>query len=212
MKRLLFFIFIFAGVTVCKAQNDKFDIDSMAEFAYGSFSSKVVSNSSISIGLIPAIEYSYEDALSDNTSLIFRAGLPSHMRWTTSVDESGVFRIVGLNDFALGITLEPRYYLGLTERSRRGRDTFLNSSNYISLITSASFDAYGRFDLRAAPAFGMRRVLGSGWMFEFYGGIGVGLEEMSRLYMFPSLQLRIGYCFQILPFRTRYRYYYSNFE
>lgn len=212
MKRLLLFIFICTSTTICLAQNSRLDIDKMAGFTYEGFSSKVVSNSSISIGIIPAIEFSYEDALSDKTSLIFRAGLPSHMRWTMLKEMNGSSEYSGEYDAAFGLTLEPRYYFGLTERSRRGKNTFLNSSNYVSVINSICMDHKGRTDLRAVPVVGMRRVIGSGWMFELYGGAGVGLENMDRLYLCPSLQFRIGYCFKTISFRSRRGgyYYYSE--
>lgn len=199
MKKSFLLLSIFAGASVCMAQSNNFDIESMADFAQESYSTKVVSNSSLSIGVIPALEYSYEDALSDKSSLIFRVGFPSHMRWEMHTDSMGT-EINGLYDSAVGITLEPRYYLGLTERSRRGKNTFLNSSNYISLVSSITMADYGRIDIRAVPVIGMRRALGSGWMFELYGGLGAGIEEMNRLYLCPSLQLRIGYCFQVLGF------------
>jgi hypothetical protein len=83
--------------------------------------------------------------------------------------------------FAPYVTLEPRWYYGLDRRSKLGRNTTNNSSNYISLKTSfisskTPIIKNGDFDVVSAimivPMYGIRRSFAKNFNYQFSGGYG----------------------------------------
>jgi hypothetical protein len=83
--------------------------------------------------------------------------------------------------FAPYVTLEPRWYYGLDRRSKLGRNTTNNSSNYISLKTSfisskTPIIKNGDFDvvsvIMIVPMYGIRRSFAKNFNYQFSGGYG----------------------------------------
>lgn len=101
------------------------------------------------------------------------------------------------------LTLEPRFYYNFSKRMRKGKKTFNNSTNYITLAAfyapssfSISNDDVGKQETRFSlvPMLGMRRAIGERFSFEFALGYGVGFSEQETV-GFLDLDLRLGYIF-----------------
>lgn len=110
------------------------------------------------------------------------------------------------------VTLEPRWYYGLDRRSKLGRNTKNNSSNYSSLKTSfisseTPIIKNGDFDVVSAikivPMYGIRRSFSKNFNYEFSAGYGYQYNIFSKTNPCDckhsttdiDLQARIGYNF-----------------
>ena len=196
MRKLYIVVILLCICTfVANAQYGRsIEIDELVDMVFDDGSCRVMSNHSISMSLVLGLEYSYEDAISDRSSLIFRAGIPNHNVWAAYHDASG-YHYSGYYDTAIGISFEPRYYLDLAKRSRRGKSTFMNTGNYVSVPVGLTMNSSERLGIKATPVFGMRRVVASGWMFEWNLGLGLAFQEYEGVYVCPNFLLRAGYCF-----------------
>lgn len=114
--------------------------------------------------------------------------------------------------FAPFVTLEPRWYYGLDRRSKLGRNTKNNSSNYISLKTSfissrTPIIKNGDFDvvstIMIVPMYGIRRSFLKNFNYEFSAGYGYQYNifsttnpcDCNHFTTDIDLQARIGYNF-----------------
>ncbi|WP_417363673.1 hypothetical protein [Galbibacter sp.] len=113
--------------------------------------------------------------------------------------------------FAPIITLEPRYYYNIDQRSSKGKSTFNNAANFISFDISyspdwfviSSIDNVEVLDnISFIPKWGIRRNLGKDFNYE--AGIGLGYRfyfSNEAIYtddqqeLAADIHLRIGYTF-----------------
>ncbi len=113
----------------------------------------------------------------------------------------------GSNDFLYiftpTITIEPRFYYNFNKRIRKGKKTFNNSTNYLTIaafyapsLFSISNENVGKVDSRFSlvPMLGIRRAIGERFSFEFALGYGVGFSAQETV-GFLDLDLRFGYVF-----------------
>ena len=109
------------------------------------------------------------------------------------------------------LSLEPRWYFGLDRRNRLKRNTYNNSSDFISLNSSyisgkTPFDNNNLSPVSAVtiiPKYGMRRVFAKRFNYEFFAGVGYQYNIFSNEkgcscdhnVVAIDFQVRIGYDF-----------------
>jgi len=109
------------------------------------------------------------------------------------------------------LSLEPRWYFGLDRRNRLKRNTYNNSSDFISLNTSyisgkTPFENNNLNPVSAVtiiPKYGMRRVFAKHFNYEFFTGVGYQYNIFSNEKgcncdhnaVAIDFQVRIGYDF-----------------
>ena len=109
------------------------------------------------------------------------------------------------------LSLEPRWYFGLDRRNRLKRNTYNNSSDFISLNTSfisgkTLFENNNLNPVSAVtiiPKYGMRRVFAKNFNYEFFTGVGYQYNIFSNEkgcncdhnVVAIDFQVRIGYDF-----------------
>lgn len=147
----------------------------------------VWSNHSISMQLV-GLEYSYEQALGGNWSLIGRVGVsPVGLDLYYDMEEASI-SVKMLPE----VTIEPRIYTSMRRRIEMGRDTYNNAADFVSLRSQVFMTGDG-INLGFTPMYGIRRSSGNHWMHEFTFGARVNIGEYSGLT--PHLQYRIGFVF-----------------
>lgn len=149
---------------------------------------KLRSNHSITTTLL-GLEYSFEGVVSDRWTLIGRAGLvPTGFALYCSPDATGFKGYMGL-----GASFEARYYSSIKRRTNWGKDTYNNSSDFISLrLRANTYD--GGPEVSITPAYGFRRAIGKHWVQEFTLGFRLGVNSDSGFFA-PHAQYRIGFVF-----------------
>lgn len=158
----------------------------------------VQSGHSISASII-GLEYSYEQPLGGYWSVIFRAGLSPQLNAIQIKTESNTVSD-GSYSYSTsksnttyyflplpGLTIEPRYYLNMTQRMLRGKKTANNSANFIAVKCNLNIG----MNASVVPVYGIRRG-GSHWFREYT--IGGGYHTLGRTFL-PHANFRIGYTF-----------------
>lgn len=165
---------------------------------------RVVSGHAFSLSVL-GLEYSYEQRLGGNWSLIGRAGLTCSLIGKTVRDEYNMQTIDNGNTVTTttnhqhivnyywgprpGITVEPRYYTNLERRYLKGKKTVNNSADYVSLQIKAFYGAgFAPVRVSLIPTYGIRRG-GNHWFREYT--FGVGFHSAGAI--LPHLGFRIGY-------------------
>lgn len=149
---------------------------------------RLQSNHSITTTLL-GLEYSFEGRIADRWTLIGRAGLvPTGFNVYSYPDAAGFEGNMGL-----GASFEARYYSSIKRRTERGKSTYLNSSDFISIrLRANTYD--GGPEVSITPAYGFRRALGKHWVQEFTLGFRMGVNNDSGFFA-PHAQYRIGFVF-----------------
>lgn len=142
--------------------------------------------------------YSYEWAFAPKWTLLGSAWLKSEFSWGEN------FIIGKYSNFILHPTIsaEPRFYYNLNSRERKGKNTALNSGNYLSTTFSCFLPSiYGKNNTYrdfvhygVAPHWGMRRVYANKLFWEFHAGILILAAEGDTAWG-PDLNLKFGYTF-----------------
>jgi hypothetical protein len=143
----------------------------------------------------------YESAWGQRGSIIARAGL--------------IVPVMGNNwvgDFNYSLNpevgVEARLYYSLDNRAKKGKNTGLNSADYLSMdcryifgpIASDIHDFWGNhYDenlrgLLISPNWGMRRVYGGHWVFEFSPGLNFFVEP-ALVTITPRANFKFGFVF-----------------
>ncbi len=152
----------------------------------------VVSLHSIS-AQIGGLDYSYEQRLGGDFSMVFRAGfLPEEISVYSSAWGTQSFGIVA----SAGLAIEPRYYTNFDRRVRLGKTTYKNSADFVAMKIGAGLSGNGRGDefcLNVTPMYGIRRVWGEHWFGEFTTGVFFNISEGISPGL--HLQYRIGFVF-----------------
>lgn len=164
---------------------------------------QTVSNHSLSIPLpVLGFEYGYEQKLKGSFSMVFRGGISGRIT-RYNLQLSGAFGeigydAVGVDDFGVGVTVEPRYYTNLNRRQRLGKTTYGNSGDFVAIKLQASVGKPGTtVDISLVPEYGIRRVWGKHWFGELTAGAGVAYntQDGGYLYFKPQLHYRIAFMF-----------------
>ena len=178
---LVIFLFSFSGL---KAQNA-----SVEESLYG-----------IQTGLLGIWGYN-ELKLADQFSFRSEIGLDGGL-WGPSIDDSFNYLLIPV------ITLEPRWYYNIKKRSEKGKRTWNNGANFLSLETTLYPDLFvisNKSNISVAnqiyfiPKWGIKRNIGKHFGFETGIGIGYGTTFNNGDYnsseTIIKLHLKIGYNF-----------------
>lgn len=192
MKKILLLILAVAvSASVCRAQEQP---------------ARVVSNHSFNVKTTSAIlyagaGYTYELALGQKFSVLGSA-------WLMADFVSPFFKIEGVLDkdtyllLQPAVSIEPRFYYNMSKRAARGRNTNLNSANFLSANFDIVFPSIYGTDgverdftfLLITPQWGMRRVYKSGFMFEFNAGASFLFAD-GLFDWVPAIGLKLGYAF-----------------
>lgn len=138
---------------------------------------------------IGGLDYSYEQRLGGDFSMIFRGGiLPGGIEMYSY---PGYGQAISFN-MMFGVAIEPRYYTNFNRRTRLGKSTFKNSADFVSMkIAAGGYD--GDFMARLTPMYGIRRVWGKHWFGEFTTGVNIDYSGYIGLGL--HIQYRIGFVF-----------------
>ncbi len=146
------------------------------------------------------LHYGSEYSLARRFTLTGRVGVDGAVAWGYDLfGGNGTFWAI-----APSIDIEPRFYYGLDRRAAHGRSTAGNSGSFLSLnvktllpvgyISSSDSRPTGATFL--LPKWGLRRVWGKHWLFEFTAGAALGWGWEDREFMCtPAIGLRFGYTF-----------------
>lgn len=151
-----------------------------------------VSNHSISVDIL-SLTYNYEHAMGNKISLIGRAGFQSAYGYSSFYGSSFII--------SPAFSIEPRYYYNLNKRGRKEKRTNKNSANYLALTSWLIFDpiyskqATGETFALIAPNWGIRRVYGKSFLFEFNTGISYSIGKYIDNNFGFLINLRFGYVF-----------------
>jgi hypothetical protein len=140
-------------------------------------SAETTQSVSLSIPFNPSLQYGYELPFARRGTITGRVGLDGG-----PAEGGGVFGDYDLWMIAAAIDIEPRYYYGLDRRAAHGRSTAGNAGSFFALqvknvlplgyVSDSNFDIYGATIF--TPMWGMRRVWGESWQFEFTTGYSFG--------------------------------------
>ncbi|MAG87225.1 hypothetical protein [Zunongwangia profunda] len=186
-KIILVSLFLVLGSSGLKAQNY-----SVEESLYGIQTGV--------LGLWAYNELRLADEFSFRTEIGFDGGL-----WANSFYSNGDMHYV----FAPVITLEPRWYYNLNKRADRGRKTWNNAANFLSLDITVHPDLFVISDennvsvpnqISFIPKWGIKRNIGRHFGYELGIGIGYATYFDEKNYYDSdggviSLDLKIGYNF-----------------
>jgi hypothetical protein len=189
MKKIVFTLFFCGIAFIAKSQNQDVSVE---KSTYG-----------IQIGTL-GIWVHNEAKLSDQIALRSEFGLDSGIFGGNFYPKTGYL-------LTPVITLEPKWYYNLQQRSAKSKDFSGNSGNFVSLKTSYNPDWFviSNYDnlkivnqISIIPTWGIRRNIGN--HFNYETGIGLGfryyfaksagyLKDVSETAL--NLHLRIGYKF-----------------
>jgi hypothetical protein len=145
------------------------------------------------------VGYSYEWAFAPKWTLLGSAWLKGEFSW-------GQNMFFDYSTFILHPTIsaEPRFYYNLGRRAGRGKNTALNSGNYLSATVSCFFPSIDSregvyrdfYHFGIAPHWGMRRVYGNHFLLEFHAGALILMAPYTDEFKIgPDVNLKLGYVF-----------------
>ena len=153
---------------------------------------------SVQISLM-GLHYAYEPPLARRFTLTERVG--ADLGVSVDGDLFGNSRTTWMA--APTIDIEPRFYYGLDRRAVHGRSTAGNAGSFLALRVKNMMPLGWSSDKGAkpvgatffAPMWGMRRVWGEHWLFEFTAGANFGIGWKGEYGWTPHAGVRFGYSF-----------------
>lgn len=162
---------------------------------------------SMQLGLF-SLSFQNEVRLDRKLTLRTEAGLSTGMssiKYSTGETEKSFLILPYIN-------VEPRWFYGLDRRSRLGKNTQNNSSNYFSLLTSYYFSRSAIVNtkdfevpplVQFIPEYGFRRSLGKKFFWEASVGVGYRHNFLDKRYTYTinenetviDIQYKFGYIF-----------------
>ncbi len=134
------------------------------------------------------LDYSYEQRLGGDFSMVFRAGLlPEEIAVYSNTWGAQSISLAS----SFGVAIEPRYYTNFDRRHRLGKTTYKNSADFVALKIAGAYDGDPRFGV--TPMYGIRRVWGEHWFGEFTTGVNFNFTGVLTAGL--HLQYRIGFVF-----------------
>ncbi len=142
--------------------------------------------------------YAYEHPLARRATIIGRVGLEIGGAWG-----QGLFGSYSYWMAAPSVDIEPRFYYGLDRRELHGRSTAGNAGSFLAVRMKnvLPFGYISDSDLvinggtLMTPMWGMRRMWGDHWLFEFTAGATLAWGWKGGFESAPHLGLRFGYSF-----------------
>lgn len=158
---------------------------------------------------IPAgagLHYAYEYPLGRLTTIVGRVGVEAGAMWGDYIMvNNGWFewKHGALWMIVPSIDIEPRFYYGLDRRSGHGRSTYGNAGSFLALqmknvmpfgyVSDSDLAINGATAL--TPMWGLRRVWGGNWLFEFTAGTSIAWGWAGGSGKDLHLGVRFGYSF-----------------
>jgi hypothetical protein len=99
------------------------------------------------------------------------------------------------------IRIEPRHYYNFGKRYEKGKKTIKNAANYVSmsidwqLRESIGSNARSERTVTVVPKWGMRRVMGKHFLFEFATGVGAYKTDIDTWKSTLGVDLKLGVVF-----------------
>jgi hypothetical protein len=146
-----------------------------------------------------SLHYAYEHPLARRATVTGRVGVDAGAAWGYNLFDGDFF----VWAIAPSIDIEPRFYYGLDRRAARGRGTAGNAGSFLALQMKniMPFGYISDSDLRIVgassftPMWGLRRVWGGHWLFEFTAGASLAWGWEGGYLGSPHLCVRFGYSF-----------------
>jgi hypothetical protein len=154
---------------------------------------------SLQIPFGASLHYGYEHPLGRLTTLVGRAGVDAGAAWGSDWFGNDSFLLA----IAPSIDIEPRFYYGLDRRAAHGRSTAGNAGSFLALqlknIMPFGYVSERNTTIDGAtaltPMWGLRRVWGDNWQFEFTTGYSVSWGWKGESVNYLHLGVRFGYSF-----------------
>lgn len=204
MRKPIFHIFVALFLVPLCANAQVFDDERFAA------PPRVEGGHSLSIGLV-GLQYSYEHPIGRKATIIVRAGADFGVAWGGWRTGTGIGWAGSSYSYWMVVPvleIEPRWYYGLDRRDIHARSTEGNAGSFLSLKIRNVFpgyisDPYLRTigSTTFTPAWGLRRMWGGHWLFEFAAGFKIGITHYGewwggeRAIDHIDLNLRFGYSF-----------------
>ncbi len=154
---------------------------------------------SLDIPMGANLHYAYELPIARRATVIGRIGAYASVVWGYNM----FFGNYSYWSIFPSIDIEPRFYYGLDRREAHGRNTEGNAGSFIALniknILPFGYISDPGIGFSGAtvftPQWGLRRVWGGHWLFEFTTGINLAVGWKGGTEWSPSLLVRFGYSF-----------------
>jgi hypothetical protein len=162
-------------------------------------STETTQSVSLNIPMGAEIGYAYEHPIARRATIIGRVNVYGGGAWGQNmlVGNWGYWFITP------SVDVESRFYYGLDRRDRHGRDTSGNAGSFLALQMKniLPFGYISDSDLVInggtvfTPMWGLRRVWGDHWLFEFTAGANFAWGWRGGFESSPHLGVRFGYSF-----------------
>ena len=158
---------------------------------------KTESTHIIDIGLINA-GYTYEYAFAPKFTLNFGAGIAGSIGYASSnLSDSQWFY-----SFHPYLSIEPRYYYNLQKRLNKNKKIDGNCGSFFAIQSGYVLKPFVQKNIYydkalggISPYWGLRRIWGEHFLFEFHAGLAIGFNNYSDSDIGINLGLRFGYMF-----------------
>lgn len=153
---------------------------------------KVSKTHSIKVTFI-GVGYAYEQPISPQSVVSFEAMLAGGFGSNIIYGDYWIVAPV--------IRVEPRHYYNFLKRAGKGKKTIGNAGNYISLSAdwqlreSMGSNARAERTVSVVPKWGLRRVMGNHFMFEFATGVGAYKTDIDSWKSTLGIDLKMGFMF-----------------
>jgi len=157
---------------------------------------KLSSLTKVDIGL-QGIGFTYEPRLSNKVTLDLSAGAGGGY----DIAEGYLNYRVELLKPAFYFSLTPKYFYNRNKRSRQGKNTLLNSGNYIGLRLKYVTPNDRQTDLTRNSIltnihWGIQRAIGNNWTFNSHIGLGYAQDiDYNFGTIYPALDFKFSYIF-----------------
>ncbi len=153
---------------------------------------------SLNIPFGASLHYACEHPLGRLTTVVGRVGMDAGAAWGTGVFGDWSYWLI-----APSVDIEPRFYYRLDRRAASGRSTAGNAGSFLALqiknIMPSGYISDRDMEIVGAtlftPMWGLRRVWGGNWLFEFTAGASFGWGWQGDFDGAPHLGVRFGYSF-----------------
>lgn len=162
-----------------------------------------VSNHSVNLHLL-GLGYTYEHSFGGDFTLLGTVSLDAGLAWGTDMWSEDYF----VYAVRPSIAIQPRYYYNFAQRADKGKNTNLNSANFVALQMLYGFPSIIHEDVRlvsimyVCPVWGLRRVWSDRWLLEFWAGpsFATAFENTNSSAAFElqfdvMVELKFGYVF-----------------
>jgi hypothetical protein len=156
---------------------------------------RLLSFSKFELGL-QGVGFSYEPAIAKKITIDLSAGIAGGY----DIAEGSLY--YDMVKPAVYVSATPKYFYNVDRRVRKGKNTTLNSSNYLGLRIKYNNAIRRKDDLIRNSIltnihWGMQRAMGNHWLFNWHVGAGYA-EDVEYHFgtIYPSLDFKFSYIFQ----------------